>query len=220
VFQEDVSGTVYIRVQDTDGTQGNRQLDLLFVDFVAITTMMGGSGVTAPEVAITAPADGLVFTQGATVSFAGTASDVEDGDLGPSLEWTSSIDGLIGTGTGFSTSALSVGEHTIAASVADSDGLQSVEVVTITVMSNAGIALSAAGYKVKGLQRVDLTWTGATTPDVTIIRDGVVIATVPNPGPSGGAYTDSTGSKGGGTYVYQVCETGGGSCSNVVTVTF
>jgi hypothetical protein len=44
---------------------------------------------------------------------------------------------------------------------------------------------------------------------------------VPNAGPSGGAYTDTIGGKGSGTYTYQVCEAAvGGSCSNVVTVVF
>ena len=62
---------------------------------------------------------------------------------------------------------------------------------------------------------------GATTPSVTIARDGVVISTVSNPGPGGGTYIDNVGIKGTGTYIYQVCESGtGGACSNLATVTF
>jgi hypothetical protein len=38
VFPGDVSGTVYVRVQDTDRTRGNVQQDRLFVDYLAITT--------------------------------------------------------------------------------------------------------------------------------------------------------------------------------------
>jgi hypothetical protein len=160
-------------------------------------------------------------TEGATVSFAGSANDAEDGDLAGSLEWRSSIDGIIGTGRTFSTSALSAGEHTIAATVADSSGLQGTDAVSITMLPAEGITLSAAGYKLKGLQSVDLAWSGAATPSVTIARDGVIITTVPNPGPSGGVYTDNIGTKGGGTYTYQVCEAVvGGACSTVVTITF
>ena len=163
LFPEDVSGTIYVRVQDTDSTQGNRQLDSLFVDYLVITTTMGGGSVAAPVVTITAPSDGSTFTQGATVSFAGTASDAEDGELGGSLAWKSSIDGAIGTGAGFSTSALAVGQHTITATVTDSGGLSGVGSITITVLPAGGLSLSVAGYKVRGVQHADLAWSGATT---------------------------------------------------------
>jgi hypothetical protein len=220
-FPSDVRGTLYIRVQDTDSTQGNRQLDSLFVDFLVVTTMAGGGSMTAPAVTITAPLDGAVVSAGTTVSFAGSATDAEDGDLAASLEWRSSVDGIIGTGSAFSTSALSVGVHTITATATDSSGLTGTDSATITVQSVASVTLSAVGSKVKGIQRADLSWSGATTPTVTISRNGVVIATVPNPGASGGAYTDNIGAKGTGTYTYQVCEAAAaGACSNVVTVTF
>jgi len=80
----------------------------------------------------------------------------------------------------------------------------------------AGVSLSASGYKVKGRQHADLTWTGAGTADVEIYRDAALIDTVPN----SGFHTDAIGTKGGGSYVYQVCETGGGACSNTVVVGF
>ena len=87
--------------------------------------------------------------------------------------------------------------------------------------SGTGIMVSAAGYKVKGIQHVDVTWSGATTSSVTIARDGVLITTVSNPGTAGATYTDNLGDKGSGTYTYQVCESGGGgACSAIATVTF
>lgn len=79
-----------------------------------------------------------------------------------------------------------------------------------------GITLSATGYKVKGIQHVDLSWSGATGGSVQIYRDSVLIATVSN----NGSYTDNIGQKGKGTYVYKVCESGGSPCSGNVTVTF
>jgi hypothetical protein len=83
------------------------------------------------------------------------------------------------------------------------------------------VTLSAAGYKVKGIQHVELTWSGATTSLVTIARDGVVIRTVSNPAAGDGTYVDNIGTKGSGTYTYQVCESGtGGACSNAAAVTF
>jgi serine protease len=72
------------------------------------------------------------------------------------------------------------------------------------------------GYKVQGVNTVDLSWSGATSPNVDIYRNGVVIATTMNDG----TYTDSTGSRGHATYTYKVCEAGTGNCSNQVTVTF
>jgi hypothetical protein len=69
---------------------------------------------------------------------------------------------------------------------------------------------------VKGVLTVDLFWVGATSANVEIYRDGVLIATVPNTD----SYTDSTGQKGNGTFTYKVCEVGTQNCSNEVTVRF
>jgi hypothetical protein len=78
------------------------------------------------------------------------------------------------------------------------------------------ITLTAVGHKVHGVNTVDLSWSGATSSNVDIYRNGVVIATTTNDG----ADTDSTGSRGHATYTYKVCEAGTGNCSNQVTVTF
>ena len=87
----------------------------------------------APTVAITAPADGSSADEGTSVSFAGTASDTEDGNISANLSWSSSIDGSIGSGASFSTSALSAGTHTITASVTDSGGASGSDSITLTI---------------------------------------------------------------------------------------
>ena len=87
---------------------------------------------------------------------------------------------------------------------------------TPTPTPSSGITLSARGYKVQGQQTVDLSWSGATSINVAIYRNGTVIATVLN----NGAYTDTIGGSGGGTYTYQVCKAGSTTCSNQATVTF
>jgi hypothetical protein len=79
------------------------------------------------------------------------------------------------------------------------------------------IMLTASGRKVRGIDTVDLFWSGATGSNVDIYRNGVVIATVPN---NPGSYTDSTGQRGHATFTYKVCEAGTNTCSNQVTVTF
>ena len=88
----------------------------------------------------------------------------------------------------------------------------SFEVQTQTV----AIQLEASGRKVGGINTVRLTWTGATSNNVDVNRDGVVIATVPNTG----TYIDSTGDTGRARYTYKVCEARTSTCSNEVTVRF
>ncbi|MFL6551885.1 MAG: hypothetical protein ACJ8LV_00790, partial [Chthoniobacterales bacterium] len=78
------------------------------------------------------------------------------------------------------------------------------------------IRLNARGYKVHGQQAVDLSWTGATSSNVDVYRNGVVVATTPNDG----LYTDSPGGRGHASYTYRVCNAGTQTCSNQVTVTF
>jgi serine protease len=67
-----------------------------------------------------------------------------------------------------------------------------------------------------GRNTVDLSWTGATSSNIDIYRNGVLITTVPNTG----FYTDRTGTTGRATLAYRVCEAGTGNCSSQVTVRF
>src|SRR6266496_881250 len=78
------------------------------------------------------------------------------------------------------------------------------------------ITLSAAGRKVGGINTVRLTWSGATSTNINVYRDGNVIATVPNTG----TYTDSTGDTGRARYTYKVCAVGTFTCSNDARVRF
>src|SRR5262249_48510820 len=80
----------------------------------------------------------------------------------------------------------------------------------------AGITLSASGHKVHRINTVHLTWSGATSANIDIYRNGFVIATVPNTG----TYTDSTGTTGRASFTYKVCDAGTSICSNEVTVRF
>ena len=86
-----------------------------------------------PVVNITDPLDGSTFNVGQTVTFMGNASDIEDGDLTTSLNWTSDMDGNIGSGASFATSTLSVGTHTITASVVDSDGFTGCAFISVAI---------------------------------------------------------------------------------------
>jgi hypothetical protein len=77
-----------------------------------------------PEVTITSPAEGEVFYPAQMVTLAGSAYDSEDGQLdGASLQWRSSIDGLLGTGPIVNTVNLSTGQHVITLQATDTDEL-------------------------------------------------------------------------------------------------
>lgn len=183
--------------------------------FVVPTTCSGGGGGnTAPTVTITAPDSGATFTQGETATFAGTATDTQDGTISSGLTWTSSINGALGTGESVSSATLSVGTHTISASSTDSGGLTTTASITVTI--RAPIELTLSGRKVKGVNTVDLRWTG-TTNAVTVTR-GTFSASV-----SAGvtSYTDNTGTKGGASFTYRVCETATPTiCSAQQTIVF
>jgi subtilisin len=89
-------------------------------------------------------------------------------------------------------------------------------VAEATTQAAGSITLSATGYKVQGRQKVDLAWIGAASSSVGVYRNNVLIATTPNDG----EHTDPINAKGGGSYIYRVCEAGTSTCSNNVTVSF
>lgn len=95
-----------------------------------------GGGKSPPKVTISSPSDEQVFASGASISFAGTADDKEDGDVTPSLVWVSDIDGQIGTGGSFS-KILTDNSHTITATATDSGNKSGSKSVTITVSDDA-----------------------------------------------------------------------------------
>src|SRR6185503_10923940 len=89
--------------------------------------------VGRPSVTITAPAGGSIFAYGEPVALTGTARDAADRDLGDAVRWTSSLDGILGTGGTVTMSTLRPGNHTVSASVTDSCGTTSTAAVTLVV---------------------------------------------------------------------------------------
>lgn len=107
---------------------------------VSITLSING----APSVSIASPTSGSSFTLGAPVTFTGSATDLEDGDLTAGLVWSSDLDGTLGSGGTFSTSALSVGTHLITASVTDSGGVTSLATTAVTIMASGPVNTAPA----------------------------------------------------------------------------
>ncbi len=77
----------------------------------------------APIVTISAPIDGIALTAGTSLNFVGSVTDVEDDDatLTAALNWSSNLDGTLGTGGNISSVLTTVGTHTITAEVTDLD---------------------------------------------------------------------------------------------------
>jgi len=100
---------------------------------VNITVQPVGNSI--PVVTITSPLDGSSFTEGDSVTFTGTATDTEDGDIAASLSWSSDLDGALGTGASVSLTTLSVGNHTITATVTDSGTASGNSSITVEIVS-------------------------------------------------------------------------------------
>ena len=144
----------------------------------------------------------------------GSSSSDSDGSI-VSYEW---YEGATLLATGVSpTLPFALGNHTVTLTVTDKEGAMANDSVQINVVAeSSGVTLSTVGYKVKGLMKADLSWSGATSGNVDVYRNGSVITTTANDG----TYTDSINQRGGGTFTYKICEAGTSVCSNESVVTF
>ena len=191
---------------------------------LTVTDNGGATGSTSKSVTVsTEPPP----NQAPTANFSYTTSDLtayftdqsSDAD-GSVVAWNWNFgDGATSTAQNPTRTYAAAGTYTVSLTVTDNGGATGSTSKSVTVTappSGDEIVLSAVGYKVKGRQHADLTWTGGASSQVDIYRSGTKIATVSN----SGAYTDNIGAVGGGSYTYQVCEAGTSTCSNTVTVTF
>jgi VCBS repeat-containing protein len=115
--------TITAAVTDSNGANGS--------DSISVTI-----NNSAPTVNITNPSNGAAFDSGANVNFQANATDEEDGSLTASIAWTSSIDGALGSGGSINVDTLSVGNHTINASVTDSDGSEGSASIAVSINNN------------------------------------------------------------------------------------
>lgn len=150
-----------------------------------------------------------------TCDFDGTGSTDSDGTI-EDYQWDFG-DGNSASGSNVSHTYGSEDTYTVTLTVTDDGGATDDSSENITVgSSNEEITLSASGYKEQGLQKADLSWSGATSTNVDIYRDGSIITTTANDG----EHTDHIDQRGGGSYTYQLCEEGTTTCSNEQVVSF
>lgn len=129
-------------------------------------------GNQPPRVSVSEPEDGASRPVQETTRFAGTATDVEDGELsGSALVWTSSIDGQFGTGAPVDTDQLSTGEHTIVLEATDSGGASAADTVRIEVVEGVNLVLDRLIVSARGVLQSEDVDVGAV-----IRNEGVVAA--------------------------------------------
>jgi hypothetical protein len=203
------SGSVYIRATDSDQTAGNATEDTLFVDSILITVSNSAPEPLSGDAPINLSATALSHN-----SVELTWTDRTSNEAGFVIE--RSPDGVNFSEVG------TTGANLDSSALYDDTGLQELTIYTYRVHAFKGtersgdsnadsattsaapaISISTNGYKVKGSQKVDITWSGATTDPVIIYRGSLPIETT-----NDGVETDNIDAKGGGTYVYKVCETG------------
>ena len=129
------SHTITLTAVDGKGLSATDQL---------IVTVVAGAGFPTPV--ITMPINGELVGPGQPITLQGTATDLENGTLsGASLEWSSNIDGVLGTGNSIQVTlsyipnpnpgpCLGGGEHTITLKATDSDG----HVTTVSIIVRLG----------------------------------------------------------------------------------
>ncbi len=214
-----LSGTVYIRVRDTDRSAGNKTLDTVYVDqlYIQSITMPGDPPSAPSSLAVSVPTSSSLALNWADNSADETSFTVERSTDGSTFSMlmtlaantTNFIDiGLSGSTTYW---------YRVFASNASGSSAPS-NVASGTTLVGSSISLTANGYKVKGKQNVDLGWSGTAVAEVDIYRDDMVVPLLTTANDD--IHTDAIGNKGGGSYVYKVCEAGTGNCSDTVTVVF
>jgi hypothetical protein len=209
------SGSIIVRVVDTDQTRGHREANTVNVDhlYLQVSNPSNDPPNGNPEglnaQAFSHSQINLSWSNSSSNesglkverSLNGTTGWVEIADL-PAASTSYNNSGLNPQTTYFYRVSAYTQPQLISDFTIDS-------ATTPEAPPQPSLNLSASGQKVKGQQLISLSWTGSNS--VEVYRDGSLVTTV-----NGGSYDDNLG-KGGGTYTHKVCDTSSGACSNETT---
>ena len=177
VWSSSIDGMIGVggSVRDIPMSTGTHTITLTVTDnnggtaSTTVSITLNPEGNTIPTAAISAPSNSSTFNEGSFITFSGTGSDTEDGNLtGSSLVWSSSIDGQIGTGNSFTVRDLSAGTHTVRLTASDSAGTTGTANISITIGNSsptAAITSPTTGSTVNEGVSVTFVGTGTDTED-------------------------------------------------------
>jgi hypothetical protein len=216
VLPAGISGTLYVRVTDTQRTSGLITNYRIGVDQLLIRSETAdGEPPMAPSGTLAA----ALSSSEIAVSWIDNADNEYGFELERSSDGGSSwalaaslpaeqqdyIDGGLASETAY--------RYRVAAFNGSGRSTHSEEAMA-TTLPGAAIDLSAVAGKIRAEAYVDLSWSGANST-VDIYRDNALIAGAEE---NDGAYRDLLG-KVKGSFVYQVCVSGSSNCSDPVSVT-
>lgn len=133
-----------------------------------------------PTIELVTDISGQVFQPGESVVLSAMAADSDEADLSADIVWTSSVDGILGSGSEITVASLSAGVHTITATVTDSNG-QTTELVfeiaigsqlpTIELIGPANDTLVTAGDEILFTATADDFEQGDISADIIWLSD-------------------------------------------------
>jgi hypothetical protein len=219
-----ISGTVYVSVADTDQGQGNRGLDTVYVDYLAIRVDNDSGPPPPPPAAasgLTATTDESIYNQ-INIDW----NDNSDNETGFRIErdsgsgWTTIAE--VGANfTSFSDTGLtqeSTHSYRVWSFNLAGDANAPSNADSATTGSAPAIQLFAGAGKSKGKHEITLTWSPSGSP-MDVYHNGNESTPMVSNVSSG--WVHQTGNKGAATYTYRVCEAGGtAACSDWITVSY
>jgi PKD repeat protein len=182
------------------------------VEFDDLRMTMGGN----PPVNDPPTADFSSSINNLTVNF----SDLSMDDDGFVNGWNWSFgDGGNSSDKNPSHTYTSAGAYTVSLVATDNDNEDSIahsEQISVDSAPAGDVMMTVDSFSVNrgGRMTLNLSWTGANTTNVLVIRNGTTVSTTPNDG----SWRESVKKAAGNTYTYQICETNGGDCSDEVPI--
>lgn len=212
----DTAGSIEIKAVDTNRARGAQGMDSLAVRHLYIHSS-DTAVLSAPANLNAAPASSTEILLSWSDAQGETGYRIDRDDSGV---WTtqgtepsgavSHLAASLQPGTLYSFRVCSLGS-------AGTEACSAAVTASTLPAGGGNIQLSTRGYKVKGLQKVDLSWSGAAGTQVIILRNGSPLGSAT---PNDGSHVDNLDIKGTGSYEYQVCEEDLSLCSNTSLVVF